>query len=247
MAGLQAPGPDGIRRTRAVIVRNTGNQLTDTTLSSWFYWFKPGRPARGKRPRRISPALRRRRVRGPVPAARHAAGHRARAVARSDVRDHRRVRRNSAGDHRRSVRPLRPLPISDHGRLHQLGHVGLRRTRRPKTIGGSTTSTTKDRHSARPGRRQRPRNIRYFLQPPGLLDDGTGNPDARKCREPTGQDRLLRQSGQGQIRRVDQPVPARAMGLQHRRQARCVHVPLEPASVQDTTSIQRPDASCGRV
>jgi hypothetical protein len=42
MAKLQAPGPDGIRRTRAVVVRNTGNQLNDTTLSSWNYWFKPG-------------------------------------------------------------------------------------------------------------------------------------------------------------------------------------------------------------
>jgi hypothetical protein len=42
MAKQQAPGPDGIRRTRAVIVRNTGNQLTDTTLSSWAYWFKHG-------------------------------------------------------------------------------------------------------------------------------------------------------------------------------------------------------------
>lgn len=42
MAGLQAPSPDGIRRSRAVIVRNTLPQLRDTTLSSWNYWFKPG-------------------------------------------------------------------------------------------------------------------------------------------------------------------------------------------------------------
>lgn len=42
MAGLQQPGPDGIRRSRAVIVRNTGQQLIDTTLNSWFTWFKPG-------------------------------------------------------------------------------------------------------------------------------------------------------------------------------------------------------------
>lgn len=42
MAGLQAPGPDGIRRSRAVIVRNTNQQLQDTTLNSWFTWFKPG-------------------------------------------------------------------------------------------------------------------------------------------------------------------------------------------------------------
>lgn len=42
MAGLQEPGPDGIRRTRCVIVRNTMPQLKDTTLSSWAYWFKDG-------------------------------------------------------------------------------------------------------------------------------------------------------------------------------------------------------------
>lgn len=40
MASLQAKSPDGIRRTRAVIVRNTMPQLKDTTLSSWSYWFK---------------------------------------------------------------------------------------------------------------------------------------------------------------------------------------------------------------
>src|ERR1700747_2839009 len=42
MAKQQEPGPDGIRRTRAVIVRNTLPQLRDTTLSSWNYWFKDG-------------------------------------------------------------------------------------------------------------------------------------------------------------------------------------------------------------
>lgn len=43
MASLQAKSPvDGIRRTRAVIVRNTMPQLRDTTLTSWNYWFKDG-------------------------------------------------------------------------------------------------------------------------------------------------------------------------------------------------------------
>ena len=42
MAQQQAPGPDGIRRTRAVVVRNTLPQLRDTTLASWDYWFKDG-------------------------------------------------------------------------------------------------------------------------------------------------------------------------------------------------------------
>lgn len=42
MAKLQAPSPDGIRRTRAVVVRNTFPQLRDTTLASWNMWFKDG-------------------------------------------------------------------------------------------------------------------------------------------------------------------------------------------------------------
>jgi len=42
MAKLQKPSKDGIRRSRAVIVRNTLPQLKDTTLSSWEYWFKDG-------------------------------------------------------------------------------------------------------------------------------------------------------------------------------------------------------------
>lgn len=43
LASLQEPSPiDGIRRSRAVIVRNTMPQLRDTTLSSWNYWFKDG-------------------------------------------------------------------------------------------------------------------------------------------------------------------------------------------------------------
>ena len=43
MASLQAPSPlDGIRRTRVVVIRNTGQQLNDTTIVSWNYWFKHG-------------------------------------------------------------------------------------------------------------------------------------------------------------------------------------------------------------
>jgi hypothetical protein len=42
MARLQAPGPDGIRRTRAVVVRNTMPQLKDTTIASWNTWFRDG-------------------------------------------------------------------------------------------------------------------------------------------------------------------------------------------------------------
>jgi hypothetical protein len=43
LASLQAKSPiDGIRRSRAVVVRNTAPQLNDTTLKSWDYWFKDG-------------------------------------------------------------------------------------------------------------------------------------------------------------------------------------------------------------
>jgi len=42
MATLQTPGPDKIRRTRCVIVRNTAPQLKDTTIASWNMWFKDG-------------------------------------------------------------------------------------------------------------------------------------------------------------------------------------------------------------
>jgi hypothetical protein len=73
----------------------------------------------------VHPEVRRRRVRGPVPAARHPAGRRPRPVARGHVRDHRRVRRNPPGHHRCLVSPVRTLPQRRHGRRDELGHVGL--------------------------------------------------------------------------------------------------------------------------
>jgi len=42
LAKMQEPSKDGIRRSKAVIVRNTMPQLKDTTLASWNYWFKDG-------------------------------------------------------------------------------------------------------------------------------------------------------------------------------------------------------------
>lgn len=43
MAAKQAKSPvDGVRRSKAVIVRNTGPQLRDTTIPSWMIWFKDG-------------------------------------------------------------------------------------------------------------------------------------------------------------------------------------------------------------
>lgn len=37
-AGEQAPGPDGVRRFRAVIIRNTFAMLRSTTIQSWIQW-----------------------------------------------------------------------------------------------------------------------------------------------------------------------------------------------------------------
>lgn len=46
-AARQKPSPiDGIRRTRWVIVRNTLQQLKDTTLKSWVEWFPDGQAGR---------------------------------------------------------------------------------------------------------------------------------------------------------------------------------------------------------
>jgi hypothetical protein len=42
LASKQTKSPDGIRRTKAVIVRNTLPQLKDTTLASWDLWFRDG-------------------------------------------------------------------------------------------------------------------------------------------------------------------------------------------------------------
>lgn len=38
-ASMQEPGPDGIRRTRAAIIRNTNPQLKTTTIKTWLDWF----------------------------------------------------------------------------------------------------------------------------------------------------------------------------------------------------------------
>lgn len=41
-AGMQAPSRDGLRHTRWAIIRNTKQQLRDTTLKTWNEWFPPG-------------------------------------------------------------------------------------------------------------------------------------------------------------------------------------------------------------
>lgn len=41
-ASMQAPGPNGKRRTRFAIVRETARQLQDTTIKTFLDWFPPG-------------------------------------------------------------------------------------------------------------------------------------------------------------------------------------------------------------
>lgn len=52
MAKEQRRGPDGLRKFRACIVRNTANQLSDTTLKSWEQWFPDGQAGYFKRTER---------------------------------------------------------------------------------------------------------------------------------------------------------------------------------------------------
>lgn len=40
-AQMQAPGPDGIRRTRWAVVRNTSRELRDTTIQTFHNWLPP--------------------------------------------------------------------------------------------------------------------------------------------------------------------------------------------------------------
>ncbi len=39
---MQAPSPDGIRKTRWAVIRNTYAQLKDTTIKTWLDWFPEG-------------------------------------------------------------------------------------------------------------------------------------------------------------------------------------------------------------
>ena len=41
LAGEQSPGPDGIVRGRACVVRNTYRELKDTTINTWNDWCPP--------------------------------------------------------------------------------------------------------------------------------------------------------------------------------------------------------------
>lgn len=53
MAKLQQPQKDGVRRSRAVVVRSTMPQLKDTTIKSWDYWFKDGQAGTWKATEKI--------------------------------------------------------------------------------------------------------------------------------------------------------------------------------------------------
>src|SRR5512134_146058 len=41
-AALQEPGADGVRRSRWIVIRNTLQQLMDTTFKTWCMWYPPG-------------------------------------------------------------------------------------------------------------------------------------------------------------------------------------------------------------
>ena len=179
MAGLQKPGPDGIRRTRAVIVRNTSNQLTDTTLSSWFYWFKPG------------------------VAGTWLATPKNFILRFADVECEVMFRPLDTPQDIARVLSLEVTfaIIDEFVEIPQaiIDALSARCGRYPSAIDGGATNwgmwgasnpSTEDNwwydrlHDEKivipPGAAavDDPRNHRYFLQPPGLLDDGTGNPDA---------------------------------------------------------------------
>jgi hypothetical protein len=47
LACLQRPWTDGVRRSRAIVVRNTGPELANTTMKTWKDWFPPGDPKKG--------------------------------------------------------------------------------------------------------------------------------------------------------------------------------------------------------
>jgi hypothetical protein len=152
MAGMQAPGPDGIRRTRAVVVRNTLPQLRDTTLSSWNYWFKNGSGRRlGSDPMEVHAQVRRRRVRGAVPrrSIRPAGRRRVLSLEVTFAIIDEFVEIPKQIIDALSARCGR-YPSCDHGRRHQLGHVGIIQPVAPRTTGGTSTST-----------------ISYYSHPPG--------------------------------------------------------------------------------
>jgi hypothetical protein len=179
MAGLQEPGPDGIRRTRAVIVRNTGNQLNDTTLTSWFYWFKPGIAGTWlATPKNF-------------------------VLRFGDIECEVLFR---PLDTPQDIARVLSLEVSfaiidEFVEIPQaiIDALSARCGRYPSAVMGGCTNwgmwgssnpSTEDNwwfdylHNDKiviqpgPAGVHDPRNIRYFLQPSGLLDDGTGNPDA---------------------------------------------------------------------
>jgi hypothetical protein len=180
MAKLQAPGPDGIRRSRAVVVRNTGNQLNDTTLSSWFYWFKPGQAGTWEATKKnftlrfgdVECEVMFRPLDTPQDIARVLSLEVTFAIIDEFVEIPRQI----------------------------IDALSARVGRYPSAVEGGATNwgmwgasnpSTEDNwwfdhlHNDKivvqpdcAANDNDERNVRYFLQPPGLLDDGTGNPDA---------------------------------------------------------------------
>jgi hypothetical protein len=179
MAGLQAPGPDGIRRSRAVIVRNTSSQLVDTTLSSWFYWFKPGIAGTWlATPKNfilkfgdVECEVLFRPLDTPQDIARVLSLEVSFAIIDEFVEIPRAIIDALSGRVGR-------YPSAIMGGCTNWGMWG---SSNPSTEDNWWFDYLHDDKVVVPPDAYNdndPRNVRYFLQPAGLLDDGTGNPDA---------------------------------------------------------------------
>jgi hypothetical protein len=197
MASLQAKGPDGIRRTRAVIVRNTAPQLNDTTINSWFTWFKPGQAGVWEATKKDF------------------------TLKFGDVECEVMFRPlDTAKDIARVLSLEVTFAIIDEFveiPRAIVDALSARCGRYPSEVDGGCTNwgmwgasnpSTEDnwwheylhdgKNVIQPGESnaieeaamaliaKTPRRIRYFLQPPGLLEDGTGNPDAENVQNLPG-------------------------------------------------------------
>jgi hypothetical protein len=202
MAKLQKPSRDGIRRTRAVIVRNTMPQLRDTTLSSWNYWFKHGQAGTWHETDKKF------------------------TLRFDDVECEVLFRPlDSAEDVARVLSLEVTFAIIDEFveiPREIIDALSARCGRYPskKVDGGATNwgmwgssnPSTEDNWWFDYLHNGLPDNALYFLQP-------SASARRRERREPARRRGLLRQSGEGQERGVDQAVPRSRVGLLDQRQA----------------------------
>lgn len=202
LAGLQAPGPDGIRRSRAVIVRNTFPQLRDTTLSSWDYWFKDGQAGQWiagankfiLRFGDVECEVLFRPLDTPQDVARVLSLEVTFAIIDEFVEIPRQI--IDALSARCGRYPSAVMggctnwgmwgssnPSTEDNWWHDYLHdetINVQPTEQMfnPPMGIPSQAATHAAAAAITGQPTTARNSRYFLQPPGLLDDGTGNPHA---------------------------------------------------------------------